>query len=643
MRKSSFLWLSIVTTLVLIHVGIAQDKNQKPKRAVEKWAKEAKKRNGDKENLRINNFIMQRLDPLLKHIGENMSQRYELDETTVNNFQQHVRESVKTQLNQEKYVTGTTWDNGQGFLQETKFDKKFVAEIKDATKKGKITGQQADQKIAEAKKLWEANERMEKEFWVKRDTMRNAAEEGGIKMLELLLSQTDFKAALTKHLNEEQLQDYLDLTQKRRKLAQQAITRQLTANLDQQLSLTTDQRQKVEQLLDMVNSFKKQLATGMKTELTPIEMLVEIDSQESVNMLHRLKVPIDGILSKSQSEIWKLLAPSRKIKAPRRKIKAPREEKFDKAEAEIMEAVKAGKIDKREAGGKLEALKKELWQEKDDDLEEEEADIKAMAKAGKIDKREAGVLLKDLKRRPRGKAEAENSNSEFEKRAKLMAEAKLAAYTEQLGSLDDRASRRLSLVTKGVVEQHLEAQPEDPDERYKRVERVEAEIIRVEAEIIKAAKAGKINRREVGAKLEALKKELWQEEKEWVTENEYKHKSNTEITNHPLYQQTIKDVLSDEAFARYKALQAERQAFRLQATSDLVVASLDTHLLLDESQRQHFEDTVAQLSTSGNIFTKLFEQLDNSEVLNSWQQARLDEFKWFDKDKEGWLGQDKKK
>ena len=620
MRKRSFLWLSIVATLVLIHVGIAQDKNQKPKRAVEKWAKEAKKWNGDKENLRINNFIMQRLDPLLKHIGENMSQRYELDETMVNKFQQHVRESVKTQLNQEK--------NGQGFLQETKFDKKFVAEIKDATKKGKITGQQADQKIAEAKKLWEVNERMEKEFWVKRDTMRNAAEEGGMKMLELLLSQTDFKAALTKHLNEEQLQDYLDLTQKRRKLAQQAITRQLTANLDQQLSLTTDQRQKVEQLLDMVHSFKKQLISGMKTELTPIEMLVEIDSQESVNMIHRLKVPIDGILSKSQSEIWKLLAPSRKIKAPR-------EEKFDKAEAEaeIMEAVKAGKINKREAGGKLEALKKELWQEKDDDLEEEEADIKAMAKAGKIDKREAGVLLKDLKRRPRGKAEAENSNSEFEKRAKLMAEAKLAAYTEQLGSLDDRASRRLSLVTKGVVEQHLEAQPEDPDERYKKAE----------AEIIKAVKAGKINRREVGAKLEALKKELealkkelWQEEKEWVTENEYKHESNTEITNHPLYQQTIKDVLSDEAFARYKALQAERQAFRLQATSDLVVASLDTHLLLDESQRQHFEDTVAQLPTpsaSGRVptsvrtFTKLFEQneeqLTDGEILSPWQRERL--------------------
>ena len=84
----------------------------------------------------------------------------------------------------------------------------------------------------------------------------------------------------------------------------------------------------------------------------------------------------------------------------------------------------------------------------------------------------------------------------------------------------------------------------------------------------------------------------------------------------------------------------------MQATFDLVVASLDTHLLLDENQRQHFEDTVAQLPTSTknwDIFTKLFEQLDNSEVLNSWQQARLDKFKWFDKDEDRWLDQDKKK
>jgi len=205
-------------------------------------------------------------------------------------------------------------------------------------------------------------------------------------------------------------------------------------------------------------------------------------------------------------------------------------------------------------------------------------------------------------------------------------ETKLAVYTEQLGPLDDRASRRLSLVTKGVVEQHLEAQPEDPDGRYKKAE----------AEIIKAVKAGKINRREVGARLEALQKELWQEEKEWVAGTEYKHESNTEITNHPLYQQTIKDVLSDDAFVQYKARQAERQAFRLQATSDLVVASLDIHLLLDESQRQHFEATVAQLPTpsaSGRVptsvrtFTKLFEQkeeqLTAGEILSPWQRERL--------------------
>ncbi len=66
-------------------------------------------------------------------------------------------------------------------------------------------------------------------------------------------------------------------------------------------------------------------------------------------------------------------------------------------------------------------MQKELWQEKDDDLEEEEAEIKAMVKAGKINKKQAGARPKDLKRRPRIKAEAENSNSEFEKRAKLIA------------------------------------------------------------------------------------------------------------------------------------------------------------------------------------------------------------------------------
>ena len=194
--------------------------------------------------------------------------------------------------------------------------------------------------------------------------------------------------------------------------------------MDQQLSLTADQRQKIEQLLGVEVGAEWRLTWG---NMLGKEMLLkETNSQDSVNMLHRLKVPIDGILSKSQSEIWKLLAPSRKIKDTQwwkkdDDMQDPREEKFDKAEAEIMKAVRAGKINKREAGAKLEALQKELWQEKDDDLEEEEAEIKAMVKAGKINKKQAGARPKDLKRRPRIKAEAENSNSEFEKRAKLIA------------------------------------------------------------------------------------------------------------------------------------------------------------------------------------------------------------------------------
>jgi len=249
--------------------------------------------------------------------------------------------------------------------------------------------------------------------------LARAARVGGMVMLEALLSQSDCKAAFAKHLNEEQLQDYLDFTKACRQRERRAVNRQLIAGLDRQLSLTVEQRQQVEQLLGA----KK----GDRWRPTSMEML-NIDAQESVNTLHRLKVPVDEILSKSQSEIWQLLVTPHK-------------------------------------------------------------------------------------------------------------------------------------------------------------------------------------------------------------------------TEHPLYQQTIKDVLSEDAFAQYKARQAERQAFRLQAGHDLVVASLDSILLLDENQRQHFEATAAKLPAPPasdrvpapvRMFTQLSEQTD-SEILSPWQQERLGEYArrfrgWFDED-----------
>ena len=164
-----------------------------------------------------------------------------------------------------------------------------------------------------------------------------------------------------------------------------------------------------------------------------------------------------------------------------------RKEMFDKAQAEIIAAHRAGRIARAEIGPRLEALKIELW------------------------------------------GEGEEDASEFEEKMRQFVEAKLAAHTEQLGPLDESASQRLVLVTKGVVEEYLETQGDILRAKYK----------------------------------------------------------ETDITHHPLYQQTIKDVLSEAAFAQYKARQAERQAFRQQALRDVLVASIDLQLFLSDEQRKH--------------------------------------------------------
>ena len=269
MRKRSFLWLSIVVTLMLTYTGIAQDKSQNPGKrqllqdqnipsVANKWTKAGQEQ------------FMQRLDSLLQHVGESVGQRYELDETTVNELQRHVHELVKTQLNQEVEAMAKAINNPADPSQQSK---EMVWSSVISTPTG--------QKIV---------------------AMNG---EGGIEMLELLLSQPDCKAAFAKHLNEAQFQDYLDFTQTRRQRAQRAINRQLTADLDQQLILTADQRQKIEQLLGVEVGAEWRLTWG---NMLGKEMLLkETNSQDSVNMLHRLKVPIDGILSKSHSEIWKLL------------------------------------------------------------------------------------------------------------------------------------------------------------------------------------------------------------------------------------------------------------------------------------------------------------------------------------------------
>ncbi|HIA69234.1 TPA: hypothetical protein EYN98_24990 [Candidatus Poribacteria bacterium] len=534
MRKGNLLWLCIATTLILTNVVMSQDPDRNPdERQRKAELRERRERRGRAGQERLKTFIMERLDSLLQQVGESIGQRYELEETTVNQLRRAVRESVENQLNQESQM---------GLLFRPVHQ---------------------------------------------RDMMRSfvgAARDGGMQMLEMLLSQPNCRAALAKHLNGKQFQDYLDFLKARGQREQRAVNRQLTALIDQQLSLTSNQREKVEQMLVTETS-----------DGWPSMDTLTMTSKEAINLVHQNHTgQIDGIFSQKQSKIWqRLVTPSKDGETEwRAKDENDLKARFHKAEVEIAEAVKAGRITKKQADERLEALRRRLGAEEDDDLDEDEhriqfrkaeAEITEAVKAGRITKKQADERLEALRRRLRAEERnqrdptimKENENAS-QNTAKLIAEAQLAAHTEQLGPLDERASRRLALVSKGVVEQFLETQDEWKDPT-----------------------------------------------------------SSDDITNHPLYQQTIEDVLSEDTFDQYKAYQEERLAFRQKVSRDLVVASLDRHLLLGENQRKHLEVITGMVNmwqpapiASGKTLTpvhtliQLSEQL-NSEALSPWQWERF--------------------
>ena len=269
-------------------------------------------------------------------------------------------------------------------------------------------------------------------------------------------------------------------------------------------------------------------------------------SKEAINLVHQNHTgQIDEIFSQKQSEIWQRLVTPPKYGETKWEAKDGNDLKarFHKAEVEIAEAVKAGRITKKQADERLEGLRRRLGAEE---------------------------------RNQRDPAIMKESENASQNTAKLIAEAQLAAHTEQLGPLNERASRRLALVSKGVVEQLLEARDEWKDLNF-----------------------------------------------------------DDDITNHPLYQKTIEDVLTEDAFDQYNAYQVERLAFRQKVSHDLVVASLDTHLLLSENQRKHFEVITDMVNmwqptpiatglalTPVHTLIQLSEQLNN-EALSPWQWNRF--------------------
>ena len=202
--------------------------------------------------------------------------------------------------------------------------------------------------------------------------------------------------------------------------------------------------------------------------------------------------------------------------------------------------------------------------------------------------------------------------TEFQLRS--FAIAKLRAHAALLGPLNKEASRRLSAIEGVVVQQYIDAQNTDPESTYRETA----------AKLTQAVKAGEMTQKQADERLDALMKELWDENGtiRW-------HEPNGDITRHPLFQQAIKDVLSEEAFAQYTARQAEKDNWHQQALRDVAVASLGTPLVLNDTQRKQLKAIAAALTVDllktdalTDMFYQLLQQIDR-EMLNPWQQEML--------------------
>ena len=347
-----------------------------------------------------------------------------------------------------------------------------------------------------------------------------AATDGNVALLELLLLHPSTKPVFAKHLTETQLQDYLKFNRARQQRHLQATVRQIVVLFDQELSLTTDQRQRVEQVL-LETTEDKSLLTAMS---------LMIDSLNAVHLVHyQLKISLDEILRQTQSKIWHGLVKTSTPEPPAIFVPRP------------------------------------------------------------------GVEIKDP-----GNAAKPPESQERIKQMQEIAETKLMAHTELLGTLNEDAARHLQLAAKGVVQQYLETQGKDPGATFRKAA----------AKLRQAGEAGEITHEEAAEELEILR-------------------SKPDITEHPIYQQAIKDALPEDAFKQYRAHQTERDNLRQQALRGRIVAIMDMQLLLDETQRKYLETVVAQLTlpaSNENAVMEMFIQLPqrvDAKMLTPWQRREF--------------------
>ena len=380
---------------------------------------------------------------------------------------------------------------------------------------------------------------------------------------KVLVSQPDCKAAFAKHLSEAQLRDYMNFIAARLQRDQEAVARRITAALDRELSLTVDQRQKSVKLLR---------GAALKGGFPSSMSILRISAQKAVHLVHyRLKISLEGILSDAQSKVWQELVEANAPKGITVRLKGAGEGGDILVEADKHEGpvVILENPDKADILVQADANKKRPF-------------IGMKAAKHVVIKKEVNIVIDAIdvqEKQPWNEINPDTAESQAQRIQHL--EAKLAAHTELLGALDERAARRLAIVAKGVAQQYIEAQ----DKVHEAMD-------------------------------------------ELMGDGE----TQIDITEHPMYQRTLKDVLSEEAFAQYSAYQAEREVWHQQVLRDMLVAGMDTQLLLDETQREALETAASQLvpgplkekQPAEFMFFQLFPQTVNFEILTPWQQGEFE-------------------
>ena len=192
--------------------------------------------------------------------------------------------------------------------------------------------------------------------------------------------------------------------------------------------------------------------------------------------------------------------------------------------------------------------------------------------------------------------------------------AKLRAHVDLLGPLNKEVSWRLSAIEGVVVQQYIDAQDTDPEATYRETA----------AKLSRAVEAGEMTGRQADENLDFLMRELWDKNGtiRW-------REPNGDITRNPLFQLTIKDVLSEDAFRQYTARQTEKDNWHQQALRDVAVASLGTPLVLDDTQRKRLETIATELTVDllktdalPRLFYQLLQRTDH-EMLSPWQKEML--------------------